>query len=498
MEKLEIVRNMFQRIRIRWIAYFLIICTVVFVSAYSSQTHDRLLALTILVSVLSVAVPLIIKLKKERPIDFFDPLTMFLAFYTCNYILKPIDSYYFPDLLYVPSSLLINILTVCLALAGLYAFYLGYFGPLGAAFSRMIPIFYTELSVTKATLFCPIMFLMGAVALTYLVLTGGGFAAYLNNLSQRVFFFKGMGVIYLLTFMMPAQGLLLYAAMVGKKYGLFVKCFLWGLMGLGAAGAAMTGSRFNVGWVVLGYVIIRNYAYKRYKLKFLVTLGCAMLIFLVIAGFLRRPGEVLEEKVEEGASRLEVTDNPFINSFHMIAKQFYPYWEEMLLVENMPKQLDFQYGMTYLGPPFLFMPKFILEDKALYAVQMGKIYSTSFFPDSWTQGITYSPGLIGEGYINFGVVGVIVSFFVMGVFYKGLYIFMLDNPQSKGRLLLYAVLNPQIGRVLKGGFSPAQVDFICMGMFVFFVGMILKKKRRGGLGVAQSPRRQKFDTLLQS
>jgi len=389
--------------------------------------------------------------------------------------MKPIDSYFFSEPWYHPASIFTRISAIGIALIGLYSFYIGYSLKICDFFAGKIPIAFRNLSVGKAKILCPIMLLIGAASLAYIIYSGGGLFAYLLRLNARVFFFKGKGIFYALSYLIPASAILIYASAINSKQSI-KKLYLAIFIIISLIGTSMTGSRFNIIWLILGLLIIRHYSYKRIKTGFIIIIASVLLIFLVIGGVLRKAGEIISVKLSTGIEHMIVSENSIVNAFHMVASQFHPHWELMVLIDSMPEKLEFQYGKTYFAPLFYMIPAAIMKDKSKYDIDMGKIYSKTFFPVDWENGVTFSPGVNGEGYMNFYIFGVIMNMFLLGLLYKSLYNFQLKDPKDKGRLLLYAVCAPLVIRILKGGISASMIQFLYLGTFVFLGGYLIKTK----------------------
>jgi len=83
-------------------------------------------------------------------------------------------------------------------------------------------------------------------------------------------------------------------------------------------------------------------------------------------------------------------------------------------LKGIPSILGFQYGKTIIGFLISLIPSKFFVDKPM--VSGAGIYTQSLFPHIFYNGSTIPPGLIGELYMNFSIVGVIVGMFICGLF----------------------------------------------------------------------------------
>ncbi|MFC1514719.1 O-antigen polymerase [Candidatus Omnitrophota bacterium] len=425
-------------------------------------------ALTIL-----IVVPSVLKLSKRR-LDIFEPVFFFSILFLFFHVIKSIDIYYFGSRIVTPKSLQSNIAAIGYALIGYLFFLGGYYMRLGRTIGRRIPVISKHDDHANATFVYVGMMIIGLVSL-FILTHRGGFINYITYLNVRAKFFSQRGIYYYFLLFMPISFLLWYAFSFTKrssfKNGLTVIFFL-----LSLCGTVCTGSRLNVVMLILGTLIIRHYMHKRVNFKFVSLIGIAMVILLVFGGYLRRQGLDPVEKVRLGVERDTISQNVFVNTFHLVARRFYPHEELILLIDNMPEKLDFQYGRSYLSAAFYFVPGGIMDRDLKKRLSMGRLFTSTFFPGVEEQGLTtFSPGILGEGYMNFHVFGVITGMFILGVFYRSLYAYLQSGVSDRQRVLIYAIVLPGMAKIVKGGFVSGIK--LLLGFFVpLLIGIFLMER----------------------
>lgn len=98
-----------------------------------------------------------------------------------------------------------------------------------------------------------------------------------------------------------------------------------------------------------------------------------------------------------------------------------------------PEQVNFLYGSSYLALLTLPIPKALWAGKPGL---IGGVVGTTFFSDT-TGGVP--PGPVGEAYWNFGILGILVLFFLFGVFNKWLADAFCKYATEPAAIVLYVI-----------------------------------------------------------
>ena len=90
-----------------------------------------------------------------------------------------------------------------------------------------------------------------------------------------------------------------------------------------------------------------------------------------------------------------------------------------VLVDAIPNDLELQYGATLKMVFLIWVPSLLYPDKPLTAPG---VFTTALWPEKWiAEGTTMPPGLFGEFFMNFGLLGPIVGAVIFGAIYGVLY-----------------------------------------------------------------------------
>jgi oligosaccharide repeat unit polymerase len=194
------------------------------------------------------------------------------------------------------------------------------------------------------------------------------------------------------------------------------------------------GYRNKLVWFVVTLLVAYNYLYRRLKLRYVVYLGLLMLILVVLAGIWRASTVKDEDSLNFAfAGILGYGEHMFKRStVGLIA-----------VTEIFPEQESFSFGRVYISHSL----NMLLPGHQLSFGQWLKEATRLEF-----SGGGLPPSLVGEFYLNFGMPGVLIGFFLVGLVLSGTYTWMRKYP-SVLRVLIYAVLIRNLGQSVSGGFS---------------------------------------------
>jgi hypothetical protein len=123
----------------------------------------------------------------------------------------------------------------------------------------------------------------------------------------------------------------------------------------------------------------------------------------------------------------------------------------VVLLAGVPERLDFQGGTTFLSALFELVP-------AQPFLETHIVYNQAFLPD-WGSRAGVPITLLGELYLNFGLVGVAIGLFVIGVVIRAVYEWLVSDQATATSLVLFSLLTNSF--LLMGNFSN---DFPKLGL----------------------------------
>ena len=434
---------------------------------------NALFTLTCSLFALSILVPLITRAAKHD-LDYFQPTTFLGICFLFFYVLKPVDFHLFGGNLITPERSITEVLGILYAYVGYLFFGFGYHIQVGKSISGVLPVISKKDAHEHVFLVYLVLTGLGVVGLVLLTYEKG-LASYVSHLASRKFYFSGHGVAYYLLFFFPGSFFVYtaYSIRNGRivRSRLLVLAFV-----ISFVGALCTGSRLTILSIILGTLIILHYMDKRIPLKVILVAGIVMLLLLVSFRYMRKPGGDFMAKITTGISKHAVSENVIVETFHIIATNFLPYEELLVMIEHMPTKLDYQYGRIYLSGIIRIMPSWLIGPKRRFAeFSPGRIYTSSFFPEREFRGkVTLFPGIIGEGYVNLHVGGIIMTMLFLGVLYRSLYEYLKKDVSNRDRVLIYAISILALSRTIKGGINSGLPYFLGYLIPILFGTLLLK------------------------
>ncbi|WP_434782189.1 O-antigen polymerase [Ferrovum myxofaciens] len=153
-------------------------------------------------------------------------------------------------------------------------------------------------------------------------------------------------------------------------------------------------------------------------------------------------------------------------------------YDIFLMLNN--QNFDFGLGDTYLKLLYQFIPRSLWLEKP---ENVTLVMSHLFRPEQFDLGVSYNPSLLGEMYYNFGLAGVVMGCFLVGIGISWLYIFGRNTIKSPPMVLIYAVLIVSIIEQGRGALSNITMTYV-----IFYILPILLMTRYSKASIkAQSP-----------
>jgi len=219
------------------------------------------------------------------------------------------------------------------------------------------------------------------------------------------------------------------------------------------------GSRANTFIVVLAGVIVYQLLYRPIALPIVIALVSAGAVGLVAFQVYFREYLILGETVTLGQLSLGELWSYFTRA---LGTEFFQIQALTILMDAMPDLISFQNGATYL---FLFVapiPSSIWSAKVQF-LPAPVVFTLALWPKRWLDdGTTLPTSLMGEMYLNFGTIGVVLGMIAFGALYKFMYVRARNRypPAVLGCSLLLANMTHYV----RGDFPAATVLFLMVGL----------------------------------
>ena len=228
---------------------------------------------------------------------------------------------------------------------------------------------------------------------------------------------------------------------------IFIGCLLYYI----ALQLSVGNRRDFIPMIIGAFWIFSNFK----KIKFTFTWFLLMLIGIFLFLFLGslRGGMNLTENLNYSQLMLETLSN---NEF------VYPFFTLSFAVESYLKgTLDFFYGKTIFLYPFLiFIPRVMFDGKP-------NSLATQFVIDNFGGGMGYAYSPVAESFVNFGVLGPSIVFFLLGLLISGLQEF-----RDQRFIFIFFTMIPDFCR---GEFSTFFYQFFFVALFIIIIPMLNKE-----------------------
>jgi oligosaccharide repeat unit polymerase len=273
------------------------------------------------------------------------------------------------------------------------------------------------------------------------VYAAGGIDGILNNVGRlrEVTAGYAYGTIGAAYFSIVAVLLFVDQLLGRRRTGLLV---LFGVMSV--VYPALMGNRTSMFAVVVSclasYVFIRGVR-SPWKLILAATaIGVVVVPYVVVWGVFRQKNKSVEH-ISEIASGVLSQDSSVL--YAQTIDEFSSLDAFAAVLHGGPSVFPFQYGRTYLDVLLFVVPRAVWPDKP-------KSFSTAIGDYVTSNGNDVPPGVIGELYINFHVLGVVAGMLLLGGVMREIY--QRTRNGGYGELALYAFLVPYFAVFLSRNF----------------------------------------------
>ena len=371
--------------------------------------------------------------------DLLHPLTFFTAFYVLRIVI-PIVMYSNEELslgilqgnsnLYLRTSILNNDVFVEYAVLQSLCFFITLFGitsSLGSRRSIRIKISNHKMSFTqkgndinnyKHLGFA--LLIIGFISFAIMMRSIGGLTYFLANLQLRTYIIGNLDLLYWLVSLLGNAPILLayyyfkkYPDNKAKQAMVIILCVLAVLMsGLGVRSSLVS---LLIQLIIIYHYTVRNIKFEKLLSPRYILIAVGLIAFIVVMPALRSPGEWDSFISTPGAYLRE----HFNGVFQLITRESYvPHYTAVI---QYFKTHSFWWGASFKGLLTGFIPSSLYPGKPpvddgmyLYSICLGRGDIFPTMPTSSLNLSSYPLETFGSMYANFGVVGIVIGFFILG------------------------------------------------------------------------------------
>jgi oligosaccharide repeat unit polymerase len=200
----------------------------------------------------------------------------------------------------------------------------------------------------------------------------------------------------------------------------------------------LSGERKFIIYTILFTFFIYSYAKGNISFKKIILAGIILFLFIAVV-LLPVIGIYRDTSLQSNniSDIVYVIVEEYPPSFYRIIEQFmnrFPGIDSLAVtIKSIPEVQNFQYGKTLTKMVILFIPEFILKNKGDY-IRLGEMFNRNYFGNAYFSDWVLTP--VGEFYLNFHVIGIIVGMFSLGIILKVFYVYFRRN-DNIGVLVIY-------------------------------------------------------------
>ena len=439
----------------------------------SDKTTVLMLTITLLLTTLGTG---ILYLSRNR--DIFSPLPWCAVHYS---ILFGFRSLYclFASGSFIggsqsdPQTMASWILALLLAHLGWLTFLIGYTGRLASLVARWPPPLPRRWSASRAKLVSSLAFAVGLIALVvFISRASGGLGQALSTSRHKLLTSTGTAYLTELSMLVWYGFLASYVANRGltaltATYGVVT------VLGLGV----FLGSKALTFTPVLSAIIARHYLAARVSFRRLIWFFAVVTIAIIPFNAFRHSVEP-QQVVGLTASTLARPGS----AIEAVLRRFYGIECLTIIVRETGTTLGYQLGATWSPVLFSWIPRSLWDSKPTvsFARVFGETYLGEWFAGT---GTAVAPTLLGDGYVNFHIAGVVLVSYAAGVIVSTLYRYLVARGGVSGTYV-YAAMS----QYLLGGFWEGDVaGLLTRSVFrlALVVAISLLARTAGGASVQQ-------------
>lgn len=350
-------------------------------------------------------------------------------------------------------------------------------------FEKIKPKFKENLySVLKSR----ILNILGVVSILFTLSTilflferAGGITNYLDSLALRNVYLKDLGYLLMIANMSKILLFVYTARILSERIYNKKNLLIWLiLLIVSIALLLLTGGRSSILYGVMTLFIMVHYLKKQVSVTTSIIGGGTLFFFVVIVYRV-----VLRDKYFKANDDLS-TFTILINAIKDFPRYFFGgydvlQFDALLTLLANKAQYTFLYGETLLAALVSPIPRSLYPEKGYGAMAY---FTKTFFPHFYyPNNVEVNVSYIGEMYLNFGLLGIIIGMFilalVLGVMYKR---FIMN--QSVICFFLYTITIVRVISLIRGDIFNFWVyyiqDIAPIILVLLFLGMGNKKKRQ--------------------
>ncbi len=364
---------------------------------------------------------------------------------------------------------------------GIFALALGCFSSVPRRIAKSLPnIFRGVWNFKRAEIVFWVTLLVGIAAKTIRILGGGylhlnilpSFSA--SSFYSTVGFLDWFGYIAIALAFAGYYFLKKQGNPLSLKWGMFA----WGAFVIEILYALPSCGRENVIVPVVLYLIVRSYFVKlEYWRVILITAVVAFMLF-PFGNACRHLQELYANQAVQGRTvDITAVPDPLSSRPDLISSSFLSRIDQSRVFSKILETNEpFFYGRSLLeffvslGPP-----RFIWKNKPVSINASGNEFGRRIGvlgPEDFKTSV--GPTVVGDWYMNFGVSGIIIGMFLMGVLWRFIYEYLIKRTNiSLSGVLVYSIFWVQIIKGMEGWIAPVYAGIVKLLVLLIVIHIFL-------------------------
>jgi len=332
-------------------------------------------------------------------------------------------------------------------------FWVGYLLPLGETMARGLPWASKSWPKQRARTAVWLSWALGLASWGVMICHSDGVIARISGYGQGVG--RGLGVVVVASAVL--LGMAMAAGWLSYFKGQLSRVEIAIITASSAGMLAVHGQRAALLVPLLMVVAIYHYAVRRLRGREILLLGVAGVLIIGLLGMPR-----LQFMGSEQVG-LGIGDYAKITGW-LVARNLTAFDSLMLVARRVPGEVGYQWGRSYVDAVRMIVPRWLYAEKPAR-----NLFNRLLRPDG-TGSMALS--LPAEGYLNFGLAGLLGEMLLVGIAYRAAYSYRRRHPRSEPAILGYALAVPIFGLVWRGGLAGGGLGHL-IGYGAVAIGIVL-------------------------
>ena len=365
-------------------------------------------------------------------------------------------------------------------LIGLLLFIAGYFSKLPSFIIRKAPnIFQSEWNFKRVPWIFGVMFSAGLLAKFVKFFAGGYFFSGKDIAFIKGPFYSAIGFLGWFSYIALAIAFISYYALKRKgdeRYKMW-RFVAWGTLVFELIYALPTCMKMNVLFPVMLFLVIRWYMEKK---SWALVIFAGLVIVLILFPFANvcRSPQVLQRYSVVDESTGEINLSQAANS---ITKGFVGRMNQYdVFAKTLETQETFLYGKPFLkffvslGPP-----RFIWKDKPIITPDGNEFGRRIGVLKPYDFETSVGATVVGDLYMNFGLPGIILGMFLMGVLFRIFFEYLIKGTNySFSGILIYSIVWVRLMKGMENTIAPVYAGLVKIVVVLIVLHFLLVSKSK--------------------